>query len=221
VNQQTDASPSKNPLEEFRWDAEGIEKRWGFEPGRGPQSRSERAILYLWKALAASQERVKTLARLAACLGMTLRGEKTSDPNEEWRALSNDLARLIEEQEAALAAPEPPDGATSSRPGASVLGYSAGDVVELVSASDARKTVVAWKAEVAKLRLALEQISKGEGRFSRDPLTHASNTIEDMKAIATKALSRPVPTGNEVQTESAEASTQTLGNSKEPGKEKA
>lgn len=38
---------------------------------------------------------------------------------------------------------------------------------------------------------ALRQIAKGEGRFSRDPLTHASNTIEDMKALAVAALAGP------------------------------
>lgn len=35
---------------------------------------------------------------------------------------------------------------------------------------------------------ALQQISEGRGRFSRDPLTHASNTIDDMMAIAVGAL---------------------------------
>ena len=35
---------------------------------------------------------------------------------------------------------------------------------------------------------ALEKISKKEGRFSRDRLTHANNTIEDMALIAEKAL---------------------------------
>ena len=37
-------------------------------------------------------------------------------------------------------------------------------------------------------RKALEEIVKGEGPFSRDQITHASNTIEAMKAIARKAL---------------------------------
>jgi hypothetical protein len=37
-------------------------------------------------------------------------------------------------------------------------------------------------------RRALAIISEGRGRFSRDPLTHADNTIEDMKAHAAKAL---------------------------------
>jgi hypothetical protein len=35
---------------------------------------------------------------------------------------------------------------------------------------------------------ALKEISKGMGRFSRDPLTHAENCVEDMKALALKAL---------------------------------
>ena len=35
---------------------------------------------------------------------------------------------------------------------------------------------------------ALETITKGEGAYSRDPLTHASNTIDAMKATAAAAL---------------------------------
>ena len=35
---------------------------------------------------------------------------------------------------------------------------------------------------------ALKEIAKGEGRFSRDPLEHAANTIEDMKQLALQAL---------------------------------
>jgi hypothetical protein len=41
---------------------------------------------------------------------------------------------------------------------------------------------------LAKLREALKQISRGEGRFSRDQLEHASNTIGDMKELARIAL---------------------------------
>ena len=37
---------------------------------------------------------------------------------------------------------------------------------------------------------ALREIAKGEGRYSRDPLEHASNTIEDMQAIAAKAIAK-------------------------------
>lgn len=38
------------------------------------------------------------------------------------------------------------------------------------------------------LVLALTKIMKGEGPFSRDPLTHATSTIESMKKLATDAL---------------------------------
>lgn len=43
-------------------------------------------------------------------------------------------------------------------------------------------------ADNKRLRMALEEISKGEGRYSMDRLMHATNTIEDMKEIAIKAL---------------------------------
>lgn len=39
-----------------------------------------------------------------------------------------------------------------------------------------------------KLVEALREIKKGEGAFSRDQLTHANNTIENMKEIADQAL---------------------------------
>ena len=39
-----------------------------------------------------------------------------------------------------------------------------------------------------KLVGALREIAKGEGRYSMDQLTHAANTIEDMKALAVAAL---------------------------------
>ena len=35
---------------------------------------------------------------------------------------------------------------------------------------------------------ALQAIARAEGRYSRDPLTHASNTIDDMVALANTAL---------------------------------
>jgi hypothetical protein len=50
-------------------------------------------------------------------------------------------------------------------------------------------------AELAKLREknsvlreALEEIAKGEGAFSRDPLTHAANCIDRAVATAKKVL---------------------------------
>ena len=43
-------------------------------------------------------------------------------------------------------------------------------------------------AEFARLREALGEISKGAGPFSHDPLTHARDCIECMKATAAAAL---------------------------------
>jgi len=37
---------------------------------------------------------------------------------------------------------------------------------------------------------ALKEIAKGEGRFSMDPLEHATNTIEDMVEIARAAIAK-------------------------------
>ncbi len=42
--------------------------------------------------------------------------------------------------------------------------------------------------EIARLREFLERIEKGEGRYSRDHMTHAENTIDDMKQLAVRAL---------------------------------
>ena len=49
-------------------------------------------------------------------------------------------------------------------------------------------TVIALVDEVRRLRAALTEIEKGEGAFSLDRLTHASNCVENMKAIAKNAL---------------------------------
>ena len=38
------------------------------------------------------------------------------------------------------------------------------------------------------MREALQEITRGEGAFSRDPLKHAENTIESLMAIAEAAL---------------------------------
>ncbi len=42
--------------------------------------------------------------------------------------------------------------------------------------------------EVGVLQNALKEIAKGAGRYSKDPLTHAGNTIEDMVKLASDAL---------------------------------
>ena len=39
---------------------------------------------------------------------------------------------------------------------------------------------------------ALRKVAKGEGAFNRDPLTHASNCIESMKAIAEAEIAKAV-----------------------------
>lgn len=39
-----------------------------------------------------------------------------------------------------------------------------------------------------KLLEALRKIERGDGAYSRDPLTHAGNCIESMKAIAKAAI---------------------------------
>ena len=43
-------------------------------------------------------------------------------------------------------------------------------------------------AEIERLRTALEQIARCEGKFSRDPLKHAENVIENAQTIALTAL---------------------------------
>ena len=37
---------------------------------------------------------------------------------------------------------------------------------------------------------ALQEIAEGKGRYSMDKLTHAENTIDAMKELATKALAK-------------------------------
>ena len=43
-------------------------------------------------------------------------------------------------------------------------------------------------AAAPKLLTALEEISLGKGQFSRDPLEHAENTIENMAKLACAAI---------------------------------
>jgi hypothetical protein len=62
-------------------------------------------------------------------------------------------------------------------------------IADVVNEMDAIH-IVRCVNERDELLEALETISRGEGRFSRDPLTHADNCVEDMKAIATKALAK-------------------------------
>ncbi len=58
------------------------------------------------------------------------------------------------------------------------------------------QAVLGLLARVRELEGALTEIAKGEGEYSRDPMEHAINTIDSMKAIATKAIRRPGSAGS-------------------------
>ena len=45
-------------------------------------------------------------------------------------------------------------------------------------------------AAAPELLEALQEIQKGEGPYHQDPLTHASNVIDHMKALASAALAK-------------------------------
>ena len=51
-----------------------------------------------------------------------------------------------------------------------------------------RAALAAERERAEKYRKALEEIAEGRGTYSRDPLTHASNTIDEMKETARAAL---------------------------------
>jgi hypothetical protein len=78
------------------------------------------------------------------------------------------------------------------RPKARAIGISVDEVV--LDRTDYYRLVATAGAGIADSeRLvvavdALERIQMGEGRFSRDPLKHAANTIDDMKAMAAGAI---------------------------------
>ena len=57
--------------------------------------------------------------------------------------------------------------------------------VECRDRADSEQSLMKWVDEYGK---ALEEIQEGKGTYSLDPLTHASNTIRDMVAIATEAI---------------------------------
>ena len=56
--------------------------------------------------------------------------------------------------------------------------------------TDVINHLVAQNKELLK---ALENIKEGRGAYSRDPLTHASNTIDYMKARASTAVANTTP----------------------------
>jgi predicted nucleic acid-binding Zn-ribbon protein len=48
--------------------------------------------------------------------------------------------------------------------------------------------ILQLRDRIEELKSALSEIAEGRGPFSRDPLEHADNCIEDMKRIATEAI---------------------------------
>ena len=51
-----------------------------------------------------------------------------------------------------------------------------------------RTEITNLKKAVKRYEDALREIAEGKGAFSRDPLTHAGNVIENLVAIAEEAL---------------------------------
>jgi hypothetical protein len=54
--------------------------------------------------------------------------------------------------------------------------------------AEANRVVLDYEARIAELLALLQEISEGKGRYSRDMLIHAQNTIEDMKALARSGI---------------------------------
>ena len=52
------------------------------------------------------------------------------------------------------------------------------------------KEVKRLREENAEMLEALKEIAKMEGPYSRDPLTHAENVIENLTNIANKAIAK-------------------------------
>ena len=80
--------------------------------------------------------------------------------------------------------------------GASISGVlvQAGDTI-LTQDSEItklREEVESLKSALRQAGEALKEIKKGEGAFSLDHLTHANNTIENMKSLAEDPLSSPL-----------------------------
>ncbi len=66
------------------------------------------------------------------------------------------------------------------------------------------------------VREKLEEITRGAGRFSRDPLIHASNTVEDMKELAREALALMEIVEGEQADETVDAVLRCLSGLKNP-----
>ena len=77
-------------------------------------------------------------------------------------------------------------GCCGDGPGYSNYAEAAWHVEERLKATIAQQQQRIAAAE--RVVVAMRQVAKGEGRFSIDPLEHASNTIEDMKGLARRDL---------------------------------
>lgn len=63
---------------------------------------------------------------------------------------------------------------------------------ELATTRQGCATTATLQAQCGAMREALEEITEGKGAFNRDQLIHASNVIDNMKAIARAALAGAV-----------------------------
>ena len=68
-----------------------------------------------------------------------------------------------------------------------IIDAEGNDIGGMFFEEEARQIITAVNA-YEPMRTALAEIAKGEGPYSRDPLTHADNCIDAMKAIAVKVL---------------------------------
>ncbi len=106
-----------------------------------------------------------------------LNGKLTPMDEKDWEAVEHPLSKW------------PPEGFGE------IDDWRAGAKAESDAGDEAREKVRSLKKELAAMTAkrdaladALREISEGKGRFSKDPLTHASNTIEDMCEIARAAI---------------------------------
>lgn len=66
------------------------------------------------------------------------------------------------------------------------------ETVCIIKTADWNRLAKLFAAAPAMLE-ALKEISKGQGPFSRDQLTHADNCIDAMKALALDAIAKAEP----------------------------
>ena len=61
---------------------------------------------------------------------------------------------------------------------------------EMALLGDIANEIAGLRNQNAELLAALKEIAKMEGAYSRDPLTHAENVIENLTNIANKAIAK-------------------------------